>query len=111
KGAFSPVVDGGWVEKTMVVGVPALKLTAVRPGMLAVTVFTPAPNVQLDTVARPDALVICVAPVRLPPPAVTANTTVTPAIGAPPASRTSTVGEAPAGEPAAPLCVTGELAV
>ena len=49
------------------------------PGAAAVNVFTPAvaPSVQLPTVAIPDSLVVCEAPVTDPPPVATENVTVT----------------------------------
>src|SRR5690242_7636205 len=73
------------------VGVPAVpvaeKGTGPPPSVpeVAVIVFAPAtvPNVQLPRVATPDALVVGVAPVRLPPPPVTAKVTPTPETGLP----------------------------
>ena len=56
--------------------------------------FWPAadPMVQLPTVAMPLEFVVAVAPVILPPPAVTANVTDTPAIDCPLAFLTITAG-------------------
>jgi len=61
---------------------------------VALSSLTPAagPNVQLPRVAIPLASVTCVAPVILPPPAVTLNTTCTPAAGCPLRSATWTAG-------------------
>src|ERR1043166_2339828 len=61
---------------------------------VAVKVFGPAalPRVQLVTAALPLALVVCEAPVTLPPPVPGANVTATPATGLANASRTTTAG-------------------
>src|SRR5437867_1998737 len=73
----------------------AVKVTAVRPDGVAVTVFCPgvAPSVNVPS-ASPLALVLTVTlllPPKLPPPAVTRNVTLTPATGFPAASTTRTV--------------------
>ena len=56
--------------------------------------FVPAvvPSVQLPTVAIPEAFVVCVPPVRLPPPVATAKVTETTGTGLLFASRTITDG-------------------
>ena len=74
----------------------AVKVTGLpfTPGAVAVSVFCPAtvPSVQLPTAARPPALVVWLAPVRLPLPSPTANVTETPCTGLPFASFTTTAG-------------------
>ena len=81
----------------------AVKVTGlpVRPLALAVTVLllvpAPDPSVQLVAVAMPEASVSTVAGpagTTVPPPAVTANVTDTPAIGLVPVSVTLTEGGA-----------------
>ena len=66
----------------------------VNPVAVALRVFAPAaaPSVQLPTVAMPALDVVGVAPVMLPPPAATANVTLTPATAFPFASVTFTDG-------------------
>src|SRR5438046_6482854 len=66
----------------------------VSPLAVAVSLLVPAvvPSVQLPTLAMPLALVVWLAPVMVPLPGATANVTVTPAIGLPPASFTMTDG-------------------
>ncbi len=61
---------------------------------LATSVLVPAavPRVQLPTVAMPEAFDVWWFPVKVPPPVVTANVTVTPLIGLPVASLTITEG-------------------
>lgn len=60
----------------------AVKVTGVSDPTVAVIVLGPAvgPSVQLPTVALPEAFVVTPASVTDPPPAVTANVTITPAI-------------------------------
>ncbi len=71
----------------------AWNTTSGSPVRLAVSVLRPgAPRVQLPTVAMPDALLTADPPVTEPPPWVTANVTVTPLMGVPLVSRTSTAG-------------------
>ncbi len=79
------------------VAVPvAVKLTGVSDATVAVTVLVPVvwPARQLPTVAMPLPLVAWEAPVSVPPPAVTAKVTATPATGWLDASRTITDGGA-----------------
>ena len=97
----------------------AVKLTGlpVRPLAVAVTVLllVPAvgPRVQLVAVAMPDELVVTVAGpagTTVPPPAVTAKVTCTPAIGFDPASVTLTDGGALTAVPTVALWLVAELA-
>src|SRR6185503_11097222 len=83
---------------TMLTGGPAspvaVNVAGVTPETVAVRVFVPdvVPRVQLPTVARPEASVVCDAPVMLPPPDVTAKVTGTPLSGLATASVTRTRG-------------------
>jgi hypothetical protein len=74
----------------------ALKVTGVRPVAVAVNVFTPAvvPSVQLESMARPAASVVCTGPAALPPPDARVKVTATPAMAFPKVSRTITRGAA-----------------
>jgi hypothetical protein len=106
------VVIANWVAAP---AVPvALNVTGlpVRPAADAVTVFAPAvvPNVQLVSVAIPLAFVTTVLGDTVPPPAVAANVTVTPATGAEAASVTNTLGAVVTAVPATADCVTTEFA-
>ena len=85
----------------------ALKVTAVRVPELAVSVFGPAvtPSVHDPTVATPDASVVTVAPVIVPPPPPTVNVTGAPANGSPFWSRTITEGAGVTAVPATPETV------
>ena len=80
----------------------AVNVTGGMSATVAVREFVPAtvPNVQPPTVATPDAFVSGVAPVSVPPPATTANTTVTPDTGSPVLVSTTTLGNTGAGAPA-----------
>jgi hypothetical protein len=55
-----------------------VKVTAATPLTDAVSVFVPGvlPSLQLPTVATPEASVVAVPPVTLPPPEATAKVTV-----------------------------------
>jgi len=93
----------------------ALKVTGlpVSPAAVAVTVFAPAtvPSVQLVSVAMPLAFVTTVVGgAMIPPPAVTANVTLTPDTGTAPALVTNTLGGAATPVPAVADCVTAEFA-
>ena len=92
-------------EALIPVAVKATRLPE-RPADAAVKLFGPAvlPRVQPPTVAIPLVLVVCDAPVRLPPPEPTANVTATPAIGFPKRSVTSTAGGLPTADPATAVC-------
>ena len=80
-----------------------VKLSAV-PDTVAVSPLSPAaPSVQLPTVAIPDTPVVSVAPVTLPPPALTENTTMAFATGLLTASTTLTAGSIATGFPTAAL--------
>jgi hypothetical protein len=70
---------------------------------VAVSVFAPAldPSVHEPTVAIPEALVVALAPVMLPPPVATANVTDTPETPLPLASETLTEGGIATALPAA----------
>ena len=57
------------------------------------------PRVHDPTVAMPEAFVVAVPPVTLPPPVATANVTCTPATGLLPASLTITDGSTPTAVP------------
>ena len=76
----------------------AVNVTGARVPLVAVSAFapSPAPRVQLPTVAIPAELVVAVPPVIDPPPTVTANVTGTPAMGDPLTSLTMTDGNSPA---------------
>ena len=71
----------------------AVKVTDKLP-LEAVSVFGPAvaPSVQLPTAAMPLPSVTALVAVALPPPDATANVTVTPLMGLPAASFTTTLG-------------------
>src|SRR4029079_18349205 len=75
----------------------AVKLTGVIPATVAERVLAPAvwARFPLPRGATPDPLVVALAPVILPPPAVTAKATATPDTGTPPASVTRTEGSVP----------------
>jgi hypothetical protein len=79
-------------------------VTGAKVPLVAVRVFapSPAPRVQLPTVAMPAELVVAAPPVIDPPPTVTANVTGTPAIGNPFRSFTMTDGRS-----AAATCAPG----
>src|SRR6266550_7378490 len=79
-----------------------------RPVPVAVSVFAPAfvPSVQLPTVATPDALVVALAPVIVPPPLATAKVIANPGTPFPNASDTLTAGRTGTGLPANPNCAS-----
>src|SRR5207302_7642227 len=91
-------------KTAMLVGVPgamdvAVKLTGLPvmapppPLTVALNPCAPAvPSVQLPTTATPEAFVVTVAPVSVPPPEVTANATVAEGLGFPKPSFTITAG-------------------
>ncbi|HEX2094433.1 MAG TPA: hypothetical protein VHG28_18660 [Longimicrobiaceae bacterium] len=83
----------------------ALKVTLSEPAV-AVSVLAPAvlPNVQLPAVATPEALVVCEAPVTLPPPDATEKVTLTPATGLPCVSVIVTDGGVETAVPTVALC-------
>ncbi len=88
----------------------------VRPVAVAVTVFVPAtvPSVHEVSVAIPLAFVttgVAVTGTMLPPPAVTAKVTATPATGLLSASRTSTDGATATGSPTVSDWVVSEFDV
>src|SRR5258708_35320873 len=72
----------------------AANVAAARLAAVAVSVFDPAtvPSVQLPTAARPEPSVFFVPPLTPPPPAPTANVTVTLSTGLPNSSLTRSVG-------------------
>src|SRR5688500_9025490 len=75
----------------------AIAVADTRTGASVATVtsssFVPSvPSFQKPTLAEPSAAVMAVAAPRLPLPAVTANCTITPSIGWPRLSLTTTVG-------------------
>ena len=80
------------------------------PEAVAVSVLRPAARIQLPTVAMPEASVIWVAPVTLPPPVTAANVTVIPEAGLPSPPRTTTDGLGDTGAPVAPVRFVGEFA-
>src|SRR5438477_583530 len=100
KGTPLCTVPDGWVAMASRVAVPAVPVAVKVTGLpwsvadVAVKVLGPAalPSVQLVTAATPLALVVCEAPVMLPPPVPGAKVTATPATGLPNASRTITAG-------------------
>jgi hypothetical protein len=73
----------------------ALNVTGGTPAAVAVIAFAPAPapSVQLPTRATPAVSVVALAPVMVPPPALTANVTTTPRTGFALASSALTAGE------------------
>ncbi len=95
----------------------AVKVTGLplSPAEVAVRVLFPLPAVvprtQLPTVAMPAALVVCDSPETLPPPAVTANVTLTPPTPFPAPSVTFTEGAGETGLPAVPVSDVDELFV
>src|SRR3981081_2542534 len=84
--ADEPIV---WVGVAQAVNVTGARVPLVAVSRLAPS---PAPRVQLPTVAIPAELVVAVPPVIDPPPTVTAKVTGTPAIGDPLTSFTMTDG-------------------
>ena len=92
--AVSEMVPGGVAV--------ALKVTGARPATVAVSVLAPtAPSVHAPTVAIPAALVVCVAPARVPPPEAIAKVTETPADGWPMPLRMTTDGATATATPVA----------
>src|SRR3954471_7066365 len=96
----------------MFVGAPGWTPVAVKlmtgadvPCAVTDSVLVPveAPSVQLGNVASPAASVNCVAPVMLPPPAVTWNSTEMDERGLPKASTVLTAGLVGTGLPVAPV--------
>src|SRR5258705_9253841 len=75
------------VALNVVESAPAVAVTALGP--------VAVPSVQLPSVARPAASVVCVAPVTPPPPAATANVTLAAATGLPNWSVRRTRGAVP----------------
>src|SRR5688572_17999039 len=84
----------------------AVNVTTVSPVTVAVRLFVPdaVPSVQLPNRAMPAVSVSALAPVMLPPPPVTANTTGTAASDEPPAFVTRTAGAVGTVAPTGPLC-------
>jgi hypothetical protein len=100
-GTGSPVtVDDFCAVAVNTTGLPS------RPDAVALSVFTPldAPSVQPPTRAMPASSVATVAPLTLPPPAVTVNVTDAPDTGNPEASVTMTDGEMATAADAAAVC-------
>src|SRR5436309_2096885 len=100
----------------MIAAAPATPVAvnvALSAPAVALRLFGPAvpPSVQLPTVAIPLAFVVALPPVTLPPPAVTANVTPTPATGLLCASVTSTAGGVATALPAIALCASPALFV
>ena len=83
----------------------------VAPSRLALSVLTPDPSTQLETVATPEALLTALPPDTTPPPLVTVNVTVAPATGLPASSLTTTDGAGLWAPPVTPVAVVGEFAV
>jgi hypothetical protein len=80
------------VALNVVVSAPAVAVRVLEP--------TTVPSVQLPTVAKPLASVVCVPPVTLPPPDATAKVTLTPDFGLPFASVMRTLGAVATADPA-----------
>jgi len=113
------VAPFGWVVTASCVAAPAVPVAVnvtglpVSPATVAVTVFAPAfvPSVQLVSVATPLAFVsTVVGGAMVPPPAVTANVTLTADTGTAPAPVTNTLGGAATAEPTVADWVTVEFA-
>jgi hypothetical protein len=96
-------IDAGGPTTPVAVNVTGLP---VKVPLVAVSEFGPGvlPSVQLPTVAIPLPFVVALAPVTLPPPDATANVTLTPLTGLPPASFTITLGGVATAEPAFAVC-------
>jgi hypothetical protein len=94
----------GTAAVPVAVNVTGLPLTP-EPATVAVSVLVPGadPRVHWVSVTFPAESVVCEAPATVPPPAVTAKATTTPATGRCCASRTITAGGSGTAMPASAL--------